>query len=177
MNVIIRQEQNSDSPMIYDLIMAAFADVEESDHQEHFLVERLHQSNTFILELSLVAETDNQKIVGYILLTEVEIVSKNIIVSSLGVAPLAVLPEFQKLGIGGRLLKEAHKKAVLLGYDTAVLLGHKDYYSRFGYRRAVDFGIEFPFDVPSDCCMIIELRPNAADNISGVVRYPDIFFE
>lgn len=97
--------------MIYDLIMAAFADVEESDHQEHFLVERLHQSNTFIPELSLVAETDNQKIVGYILLTEVEIVSKNIIVSSLGVAPLSVLPEFQKLGIGGRLLKEAHKSS------------------------------------------------------------------
>lgn len=109
--------------MIYDLIMAAFADVEESDHQEHFLVERLHQSNTFIPELSLVAETDNQKIVGYILLTEVEIVSKNIIVSSLGVAPLSVLPEFQNLESVEDCLRKHIKKQFCLDMILQSCLG------------------------------------------------------
>lgn len=177
MIVEIRQEQKGDSPMIRDLIAAAFADVQESDHWEQFLVERLHRSDGFIPELSLVAETDGGKIVGYVLLTEVEIVSENGIATSLGVAPLAVHPEFQRQGIGGMLLAEAHRRAASLGYGTAVLLGHKDYYPRFGYRRAMNFGIEFPFDAPLESCMIVELHSGAADGISGTVRYPAAFFE
>lgn len=177
MIIKIRQEQNGDCHAVFDLIGAAFADVEESDHQEQFLVERLHKSNTFIPQLSLVAETDEKEIVGYILLTEVEIVKKDDVITSLSVAPLAVLPEFQRQGIGGMLLREAHKIAASLGYGTAVLLGHKDYYPRFGYRKAIDSGIEFPFDAPHEFCMIAELRPNAIDGLSGTVRYPDVFFE
>lgn len=177
MTVKIRQEQIGDSPVIYDLIEVAFTDVRESDHREHFLVERLHRSDTFIPELSLVAETEEKKIVGYILLTKVEIVSKIGSVASLGVAPLAVLPGYQRQGIGGMLLEEAHKRAASLGYGTAVLLGHKDYYPRFGYRQAIDYGVEFPFDVPSELCMIIELLPDAMSQLCGTVRYPDVFFE
>ncbi len=177
MQITIGQEQNGDKFMIYDLIETAFADVQESDHREQFLVERLHESDTFIPQLSLVAETDGGKIVGYILLTRVEIVSEDGANISLAVAPLAVLPWFQKRGIGGMLLKEAHKRAALLGYGTAVLLGHKDYYPRFGYRKAIDFGIEFPFDVPYELCMVAELLPHAIDKVHGVVRYPDVFFE
>ncbi|WP_301061873.1 GNAT family N-acetyltransferase [Phocaeicola sp.] len=69
-----------------------------------------------------MAETTDKKIVGYILLTEVKIDSGIKSVTSLSVAPLAVLPEFQNMGIGGMLIKEAHKRAALLGYGTAVLL-------------------------------------------------------
>lgn len=176
MAIHIRQEQRSDSPIIYTLIKRAFEDVQESDHQEQFLVERLHKSKTFIPQLSLVAETTDMEIVGYILLTEVEIVSGNETTTSLGVAPLAVLPEFQKQGIGGLLLREAHKRAVALGYGTALLVGHKDYYPRFGYRKAIDFGIEFPFDIPHDFCMAIELQTNALNGVCGTVHYPDAFF-
>lgn len=111
------------------------------------------------------------------MLTINEIVSGNSVATSLSVAPLAVLPDFQKQGIGGKLLKEAHKRAALLGYGTAVLLGHKDYYPRFGYRKAMDFGIEFPFDVPDDFCMVIGLLPGIVNKVSGMVRYPAAFFE
>ena len=75
------------------------------------------------------------------------------------------------------LLKEAHKRAAALGYGTAVLLGHKDYYPRFGYRKATDYGITFPFDVPSEYCQVIELIPDALKSIKGIVRYPAVFFE
>ncbi len=111
------------------------------------------------------------------MLTKVEIVSTDNIITSLSVAPLAVLPEFQRQGIGGMLIREAHKIAASLGYGSAVLLGHKDYYPRFGYQKAINFGIGFPFDVPHDFCMIAELKPHAIDGISGTVRYPDVFFE
>lgn len=177
MIVKIRQERNGDLPVILDLIESAFRNVPESDHKERLLVERLHGSETFIPQLSLVAETDGGRIVGYILLTEVEIVSKNRVATSLAVAPLAVLPEFQNRGIGGMLLKAAHEMAASLGYGTTVLLGHKDYYPRFGYRKAIDFGIEFPFDAPHEFCMVAELLPDAFESVCGTVRYPSAFFE
>ena len=177
MTIDIREERSDDLPVIYDLIETAFAEVPESDRREHLLVERLHGSDTFIPQLSLVAETDDKRVAGYILLTKVEIVSEKGAAISLGVAPLAVLPEFQRRGIGGMLLEEAHKRAALLGYGTAVLLGHKDYYPRFGYRKASDFGVEFPFDAPDESCMIAELLPDTIDKVRGTVRYPDAFFE
>lgn len=127
--------------------------------------------------MSLVAESEHKQIVGYLMLSKLEIVSKNTTTTTLGVAPLAVLPEFQKQGIGKKLLDEAHKIAITLGYKTAVVLGHKDYYPRFGYRKAIEFGIEFPFNVPDEFCMIKELLPHTAKGISGTVRYPDTFFE
>ena len=121
MNIHIREEQAGDRLFIFNLIEKAFADVAESDHQEQFLVERLHQSKTFVPSLSLVAETENWQIVGYILLTEVEIVSNNSIDLALGVAPLAVLPEYQRMGIGGMLLHEAWKS-----HSTLTLLATQD---------------------------------------------------
>lgn len=71
-------------------------------------------------------KTDQGEIVGYILLTRVEIVSESEIPISLAIAPLAVLPEYQNRGIGRMFLEEAHKRAAEPGYGTAVLLGHKD---------------------------------------------------
>lgn len=177
MNIRIRQERNGERMTVCKLVETAFADMKESDHQEHHLVYRLHQSDTFIPELSLVAETDEGKIVGYILLTKVEITSENGVTTSLAVAPLAVHPEYQSNGIGGMLLREAHRIAAAIGFGTAVLLGHKNYYPRFGYREAAVHGIKFPFDVPSEYCQVIELRPGALKGINGMVHYPAIFFE
>lgn len=176
MNIIIRQEKIGELPIILDLVKAAFANVYESDHQEQFLVRRLHQSETFIPQLSLVAVTDSGTIVGYILLTEVEIISETSVTTSLAVAPLAVHPNCQKQGIGGKLLDSAHKIAASLGYGTAVLLGHKDYYPRFGYRQATDYDIDFPFNAPKECCMVVELLPEALNKtVKGIVHYPDCF--
>lgn len=177
MDIEIGQEEESDLPAICKLVETAFADMQESDHQEHSLVKRLHKSDTFIPELSLVAKIDERKIVGYILLTKVEIITENGVTTSLAVAPLAVHPEYQNNGIGGMLLKEAHKRAAALGYGTTVLLGHKDYYPRFGYCPAIEYGIEFPFDVPPEYCQIIELIPNALKGVRGMVRYPAVFFK
>ena len=175
MNIKIRQEQIFDYKLVDDLVEYAFRNVKESDHTEHLLVGRLRKSDAFIPELSLVAEVDERKIVGHILLTKVAIVSGNESVISLAVAPLSVLPEFQKQGIGGELRREAHKRALQLGYSSAVLLGHKDYYPRFGYKKASDFNIEFPFDVLEEYCMAIELFPGALDGVQGIVHYSDPF--
>lgn len=174
--ITIKQQEAHDLPAIYRLIEEAFASVQESDHREQFLVKRLLSSPGFIPELSLTAWIQNE-LAGYILLTEIEILKDSTSVPSLGLAPLAVRPEFQKQGIGASLIKEAHKRASLLNYETVLVLGHKDYYPRFGYKKAYDFGIVFPFEVPPEFCMVKELKPDAASRAAGRVKYPRAFFE
>lgn len=173
--ITIRQERQGELPLILDLVEKAFENVAESDHQEQYLVKRLHDSDTFIPELSLVAVNGDGLIVGYILLTKVKIISENATTVSLAVAPLAVHPAYRNNRIGGMLIEEAHKVARAMGYGSAVLLGHKDYYPRFGYRKAIDYGIRFPFDAPQACCMVIELLPDALNGVTGTVHYPECF--
>lgn len=174
MNILIRQEKEADHNAVCDLIQKAFQAIEFSDHKEQFLVNRLRKSNSFIPELSLLAEHKN-KIVGHILLTKLKIINKQAEYQSLALAPLSVLPEYQRQGIGGKLIQQAHKTAKKLGYGSIILLGHENYYPRFGYEQTSKYGIKLPFSAPDKNCMIIELIENGA--VSGTVEYPQEFFQ
>lgn len=176
MNITIREEQKSDYTIVEKLIELAFEHEEKSDHREHFLVERLRKCDAFVPQLSLVAELGGE-VIGHILLTKVEIVSSDRSVTSLGLAPVAILPEYQGRGVGSALIREAHSRAAALGYRSCVLLGHKDYYPKFGYRKAIDFGIEFPFDIPHEYCMAVELVPGGLDGVHGTVKYSQPFMD
>ncbi len=140
MDITIRKENPEDYIAVFDLIKKAFELERISDHKEHLLVERLRNSKAFIPELSIVAETKG-KIVGHILLTKLKIKNDQSEFDSLALAPVSVLPEYQNKGIGGRLITKAHNKAKALGYKSIVLLGHENYYPRFGYKRADNYGI------------------------------------
>ncbi len=174
MNVKIRQESNSDYLDVFNLIKKAFESEEMSNPDEPFLVDRLRKSNAFIPELSLVAEYDG-KIAGHILLTKIKIKNEKYEFDSLALAPVSVLPEYQGKGIGGLLINQAHKKAKELGHKSVVLLGHENYYPRFGYQLTEKFRIQLPFEVPTENCMAIELVEGGLKNISGTVEYPKEF--
>ena len=176
MQVTIRQENNKDYPAVFSLIKKAFNTEEDSKPQEQFLVEKLRKSKVFIPKLSLVAEIDNT-VVGHILLTKIEIKNKSKTFNSLALAPVSVLPEFQNMGIGGQLITQVHKIAVELGYASIILLGHENYYPKFGYVQAHTFNIEIPFEAPKENCMAIELIPNGLEGVSGIVKYPKEFYE
>ena len=103
MKITIRQERKSDHTTVFKLLHSAFEQEEYSDHQEQFLVERLRQSDAFLPALSLVA-TNEEKIVGYILLTKIQIDSGTTLFDALALAPVAVLPSFQHKGIGSQLI-------------------------------------------------------------------------
>ena len=171
MEIRIRKEGPIDHQQVFELTKLAFAEMEFADHDEHFLVERLRKSKYFIPELSLVAESGN-KIIGHILLTRLYIHSETADYESLSLAPVSVLPEYQKQGVGGMLIQEAHKIAKDLGYKSVILVGHPNYYPRFGYKKACDFGIEFPFIVPDEVCMAVELVDNGLAEVNGMVEYP-----
>lgn len=174
MKIKIRQEKQSDFNEVFDLIKKAFITEKYKEPEEQLLVKRLRKSNAFIPELSLVAEVEN-KIVGHILLTKLKIKNGQEEFGSLALAPVSVIPEYQGNGIGGQLIKNAHKIAIELGYESVVLLGHENYYPRFGYKQADTFGIELPFDVPKENCMAIELVHGGLKNVSGTVEYPKEF--
>lgn len=172
MNLKIRQEQVEDYELTERVVKLAFANAEHSDNKEHKLVSRIRKSNEFIPKLSLVA-TDNDKILGHILLSKIKISEAE----SLALAPVSVLPEYQNIGVGGLLITEALKDAKELGYNSVVVLGHPEYYPKFGFKKASLWGIKAPFDVPDEAFMAIELSGNALSEVSGVVEYPSVFFE
>ncbi len=176
MKYTVRQETKEDEVKVFQVIEAAFKDEEYSDHQEQFLVNRLRKTDAFIPELSLVAEYNSQ-IIGQILLTRVHIKNKNHQEECLALAPVSVVPEYHKKGIGSTLIQTAHRVAKSLGFKAIVLLGHEAYYPKFGYKPSHTFGITFPFPAPDENCMVLELYNNSLDGISGEVVYPPAFFE
>ena len=174
-SITIRQEMPHDHDAVYELIREAFATVEESDHDEQDLVERLRHSLSFIPELSLVAETGQGELVGHILLTRIRIINGARAFHSLAVAPLSVLPLWQRQGIGSALIREAHRLAAALGYGSVVLLWHPGYYTRFGYLPARRFDSSIPIEAPDNCCMVIELLPGGLKGVQGKVEYDPAF--
>ena len=175
MKINIRQETPSDYGVVSQIIEAAFRDDPHGDHTEHHLVERLRKSDEFIPELSLVAEVDGE-IVGHILLTKIKIKNKQATFHSLALAPVSVKPSFQKKGIGAELIRAAHRKAKELGHQSIVLVGHENYYPKFGYELTSKYGIELPFEAPDENCMVIELEDGALQGVSGMVEYSQVFF-
>ena len=85
-----------------------------------------------------------------------------------------VLPKYQKKGIGSKLIKEGHIIAKKLGYHYSVVLGSNEYYSKFGYIPAIEYGIKAPFDVQSENFMAIKLNDTSED-VQGVVKYAKEF--
>ncbi|KKI92868.1 GCN5 family acetyltransferase [Bacillus sp. SA1-12] len=178
MNLIIRQEKAEDYEIVKSVVKLAFAAAEHSDKKEHKLVSRIRKSIAFIPELSLVAsDKDHNRILGHILLSKINICNDDQIVESLSLAPVSVLPEYQNKGIGRLLITEALKKAKELGYSSVVVLGHPEYYPKFGFKKASIWGIKAPFEVPDEAFMAIELSDHALFKASGVVEYPSVFFE
>lgn len=171
----IRQEETRDHQQVFRLTEEAFRDMEHSDHQEQFLVERLRNSDAFIPELSLVAENENGEIAGHILFTEIKIENETESFGSLALAPVSVKPEFQNRGIGGQLILFGHLIAKELGYTSVILIGHENYYPKFGYEKTSNFGISFPFDIPEENGMAVELVKDGLKNITGMVKYPKEF--
>lgn len=172
----IRKEENKDYKSVFNLIENAFKDEIYTDHKEQFLVERLRKSESFVPELSLVAEIDGE-IVGYVLLTKIKIINNDLQKIALALAPIAVLKKYQGKGIGGKLILEAHQRARELGFGSVILLGHEKYYPKFEYKMTKNYGIKLPFEVPDENCMLIELTKNALKDVSGTVAYPKEFYE
>lgn len=179
MTITIREERTEDYTTTEQVVKSAFADMEFSHQREHELVAQIRKdSEAFIPELSLVAiHQDQNEIVGHILLSKIKIKQENQSTESLALAPVSVLPKYQRKGIGRMLILDALQKAKELGYRSVVVLGHPEYYSKFGFQKASLWAIQAPFEVQDEVFMATELREHALENVSGVVEYSRAFSE
>jgi putative acetyltransferase len=165
----IRPEIPDDLSMIYEIIFLAFGGTGEAD-----LVNRIRNSPQFIPELSLVAEIDGH-LVGHILFSKITIENDGKEMECLGLAPLAVHPAWQRKGIGSQLVQIGLKTCVNNGHGLVIVLGHPEFYPRFGFIPASRKGIFAPFDVPDEAFMTYEGIPGTWNWPKGRVKYPATF--
>lgn len=162
--ILIRDEARADAVAVHEVHRRAFGGEDEAA-----LVDRLRASCPDAL--SLVAEIDS-RIVGHVLFTPVELVSPASGIRGSGLAPIGVLPEFQRRGIGARLIEEGLQILRQRQIPFVVVLGDPAYYSRFGFERAGRFHIGCEFDgVPDEAFMAIVWNHEALGGVSGVARY------
>ncbi len=169
--IFIRQETQDDFKEIFEINLVAF----RQDKEARLVNALRNNQDAFIPELSIVANKNN-KIVGHILFTKIKIVQGNQSeMESLALAPMAIRPEFQRIGIGGQLIKSGLEKAKELKYKSVIVLGHKHYYPKFGFVPANKWNIISPYDVPTSHFMAIELVKDGLKNVSGLVKYAKEF--
>ena len=159
----VRTESTKDDESVRRVNELAFEQPNEAD-----LVDALRaNARPFI---SLVAVVDEQ-VVGHIFFSPVSIESENGVFTAMGLAPMAVLPEYQNQGIGSRLVREGLKECQRLGHGIVVVLGHANYYPRFGFTPASLKGLGSEYDVPDEVFMVTELVPGALEGRRGLVKY------
>ena len=160
----IREERPDDVAAVRDLNRRAF-----SQDQESNIVDAVRANGAALL--SLVA-THNDQIVGHIMYSPV-IIGGNITGAALG--PMAVLPNTSAREIGSKLIEAGNRKLKDAGYPFIVVVGHADYYPRFGFRPASNYGITCEWEVPDDVFMVLVLDPSQMQGVSGLARYRNEF--
>ncbi|MEG3911486.1 N-acetyltransferase [Microcoleus sp. w2-18bC1] len=163
----IRTEKPEDVEAVRNINIAAFGRENEAN-----LVDRLRGiASTF----SFVA-VQSDRIVGHIFFSPVVVegkCSRNL--SILGLAPVAVLPNYQRQGIGTLLIREGLKECARSGFQAVVVLGHPDFYPRFGFIPASRKSLKCEYDVPDEAFMVLELESGALQECSGTVKYRSEF--
>jgi putative acetyltransferase len=166
-SIVVRPEQPEDHAAVRSVNELAFGRPAEAD-----LVDALRVQADRCL--SLVAEVDGE-IVGHFFLSPVEIISPEATVDATGLGPMAVRPDHQNRGIGSALVRAGLAAVAERGETIAVVLGHPEFYPRFGFVPGASKGIGCEYPVPDEVFMVAELTDGALDGRKGVARYHRAF--
>jgi putative acetyltransferase len=167
-NVLIRKETPEDFATVGQLIDTAFKTAQVSNGKEAEFIARQRNSKGYIPELSFVAEQDGE-LVGQVILTRLYAGEHEL----LHLGPLAVTLECRRQGIGAKLMKCGIDAARQAGFKAIILCGDPQYYNRFGFKTAADFGLHFQ-GVPDQFCLAMELIPNALARANATLSEADL---
>jgi putative acetyltransferase len=171
--ICIREERPVDIENVRKLNEKAFTQA-FGQSPEADLVDRLRENCSNILSLVAV---QNDQVIGHIYFSPVNI-SGDKIIEGIGLGPMAVLPEFQRRGIGSQLVQAGIEILKRRGYTFIIVLGHPEYYPRFGFKRASHSGIRSQWEgVPDEAFMILILNEEAMIGVYGIARYRNEFDE
>jgi len=165
--VVVRQEQPKDIAAVRVIHQRAFEGPQEAD-----LVDSLRENCPGLL--SLVATMEG-RVVGHILFSPAVVEGEDRAVEGMGLAPMAVLPEHQRRGIGSMLVETGIARLKDQGCPFVIVLGHAGYYPRFGFVPASRHGIRCEWDAPDDAFMILINDMTVMSGLAGVARYRSEF--
>lgn len=158
--MLIRAEEEKDRTAVHEINVAAFERPTEAD-----LVDALREQAEPVV--SLVAEEDGE-IVGHIMFTAVSL-GGHPDVEAMNLAPLAVAPGHQRRGIGSELVRAGLGRCGELGFGAVFVVGHPEYYPRFGFSRSSQFGIDCEYEAPDEAFMAMELEAGYLHGRSGTL--------
>ncbi|ABR49495.1 GCN5-related N-acetyltransferase [Alkaliphilus metalliredigens QYMF] len=167
----VRQEQPADYTEVYKLVKKSFATSPHADGTEQDYLNELRKKDTFIPELSLVAENEDGKLVGQIVLYKTTITSFEKKITELVLSPICVYPDYFNRGIARSMMEKAFQIAKKMGYKAVFLCGDPTFYQKVGFRPSYEYNV-FHIDDKSknaEYCMVRELFDGALNNISGIV--------
>lgn len=167
--ITIREEQPGDVRGVREVYIQAFDQPLEAD-----LVDQLRQRSDDLLALVAVME---DRIVGHILFSPAVIARRKQTVQGMALAPMAVLPELQRQGIGSQLVQAGIEALKQAECPFIILVGHPGYYPRFGFDPASHYGIRSEWAVPDESFMVLVLDEKQKDALSGVAKYRPEFTE
>ena len=165
--VTIREERPEDIAGIRLINDKAFGQAQEGQ-----LVDALRKNGGVLL--SLVAVED-RRLVGHILYSPVSIESGGKEIIGAGLGPMAVLPEFQRQGIGSKLVEAGNSRLRQAGLPFIVVLGHPAYYPRFGFVPASRHGIRCQWEVPADVFLVLVIDRERVLSVYGLAKYRQEF--
>jgi putative acetyltransferase len=167
--ITIRGEQPEDVQAVREVYIGAFGQELEAD-----LVDQLRQRCDDLLALVAVLEG---RIVGHILFTPAVIERRKQTVQGMALAPMAVLPEYQRQGVGSQLVRAGIEALKQVECPFIILVGHPTYYPRFGFEPASRYRIRSEWAVPDDAFMVLVLDEQQKEGLSGIAKYRPEFSE